>query len=240
MAKTRRASHLVASLSLSDKNESIGAYDGEAEVNKDDGALRADVPEGLEKVEEADELEGDQSTQRIQIQASIFRLLTSTRRHRWWWGAAGWERRPHSQQWASQRGAVPCPWSTREETRANKPFRPDYAHADIHIRGGWGGGVAAPRCSHMRTSAKPRGGSCYLEKQTAPCRQTVEWHNQAMAEARWPQGEHVRKMERQTKQTVRGTVLLRWALDSSNEARGTWRGIIHFPGEVKGAAVFSH
>lgn len=82
MSKTRRASHLVASLSLSDKNESVGAYDGEAEVNKDDGALRADVPEGLEKVEEAGELEGDQSTQRIQFQASIFRLLTSTRRRR--------------------------------------------------------------------------------------------------------------------------------------------------------------
>lgn len=34
----------------------------------------------------------------------------------------------------------------------------------------------------MRTSAQPRGGCRYLEKQTAPCRQTVEWHNQAMAE----------------------------------------------------------
>lgn len=63
MPKTRPGSHLVASLSLSDKNESIGAYDGEAEVNKDDGALRADVPAGLEKREEADELEGEQSTQ---------------------------------------------------------------------------------------------------------------------------------------------------------------------------------
>lgn len=50
-------SHLVASLSLSDKNEGIGAYDGEAEVDKDDGAFRADVPERFEREEEEDELE---------------------------------------------------------------------------------------------------------------------------------------------------------------------------------------
>lgn len=41
--------HLIASLSLSDKNESIGAYDREAEVDKDDGALGADVPEGWKR-----------------------------------------------------------------------------------------------------------------------------------------------------------------------------------------------
>lgn len=36
--------YLVASLSLSDQNEGIGAYDGEAEVDEDNGALGADVP----------------------------------------------------------------------------------------------------------------------------------------------------------------------------------------------------
>lgn len=71
----------------------------------------------------------------------------------------------------------------------------------------------------MRTSVKLLGVCYYLEKQTAPCRQTAEWHNQATAEARWPQGERVRKIERQARQTVRGTVLLRWAPESSNEAR---------------------
>lgn len=35
----------------------------------------------------------------------------------------------------------------------------------------------------------------YLEEQTAPWRQTAEWHNWATAQARWPQGERVRKME---------------------------------------------
>lgn len=43
---TGRVFHLIASLSLSDKNESIGAYDGEAEVDKDDRAFGTDVPEG--------------------------------------------------------------------------------------------------------------------------------------------------------------------------------------------------
>lgn len=39
-----RVLYLVASLSLSDKNEGIGAYNGEAEVDEDNGALGADVP----------------------------------------------------------------------------------------------------------------------------------------------------------------------------------------------------
>lgn len=44
----RRVLYLVASLSLSYKNEGIGADNGEAEVDEDHRALRADVP-GLEK-----------------------------------------------------------------------------------------------------------------------------------------------------------------------------------------------
>lgn len=47
--------YLVASLSLSDKNEGIGAYNGEAEVDEDNGALRADVPGVLKEGEEKDE-----------------------------------------------------------------------------------------------------------------------------------------------------------------------------------------
>lgn len=39
--------YLVTSLSLSDKNEGIGAYNGEAEVDEDNGALGADVPGDL-------------------------------------------------------------------------------------------------------------------------------------------------------------------------------------------------
>lgn len=42
----RVAVYLVASLSLSHQNEGIGADDGEAEVDEDDGALGADVPGG--------------------------------------------------------------------------------------------------------------------------------------------------------------------------------------------------
>lgn len=49
VSKARRVFHLIASLSLSDKNESIGAYDREAEVDKDDGALGTDVPEGWKR-----------------------------------------------------------------------------------------------------------------------------------------------------------------------------------------------
>ena len=41
--------YLVASLSLSDENEGIGAYNGEAEVDEDDGALGADVPGVLKR-----------------------------------------------------------------------------------------------------------------------------------------------------------------------------------------------
>lgn len=41
--------YLVASLSLSDENEGIGAYDGEAEVDEDNGALGADVPGVLKR-----------------------------------------------------------------------------------------------------------------------------------------------------------------------------------------------
>lgn len=44
--------HLITSLSLSDENESIGANDGEAEVDKDDGAFGTNVPEGRKKGEE--------------------------------------------------------------------------------------------------------------------------------------------------------------------------------------------
>lgn len=56
--------HLITSLSLSDKNESIGADDGEAEVDKDDGAFGTDVPEGRKKGRGkiSSELEGDRST----------------------------------------------------------------------------------------------------------------------------------------------------------------------------------
>lgn len=43
--EARRAFYLVASLRLSDKNEGIGANNGEAEVDEDNGALGADVPE---------------------------------------------------------------------------------------------------------------------------------------------------------------------------------------------------
>lgn len=52
--------HLITSLSLSDEDESIGANDGEAEVDEDDGAFGTDVPEGRKKVEEkiSSELEG--------------------------------------------------------------------------------------------------------------------------------------------------------------------------------------
>lgn len=49
VSKTRRVFHLVTSLSLSDKDESIGAYDREAEVDKDDGAFGTDVPEGWKR-----------------------------------------------------------------------------------------------------------------------------------------------------------------------------------------------
>lgn len=52
VSETRRALHLITSLSLSDENESIGANDGEAEVDKDDGAFGTDVPEGRKKVGE--------------------------------------------------------------------------------------------------------------------------------------------------------------------------------------------
>lgn len=41
--------YLVASLSLSNENEGIGAYNGEAEVDEDNGALGADVPRVLKK-----------------------------------------------------------------------------------------------------------------------------------------------------------------------------------------------
>ncbi len=41
--------YLVASLSLSNENKGIGAYDGEAEVDEDNGALGADVPGVFEK-----------------------------------------------------------------------------------------------------------------------------------------------------------------------------------------------
>lgn len=51
----RRVLYLVASLSLSDKNEGIGAYNGEAEVDEDNGALRADVPGVLKEGGEKDE-----------------------------------------------------------------------------------------------------------------------------------------------------------------------------------------
>lgn len=46
----RRGLYLVASLSLSNENEGIGAYNGEAEVDEDNGALRAYVP-GVLKTE---------------------------------------------------------------------------------------------------------------------------------------------------------------------------------------------
>lgn len=42
-----RVPYLVTSLSLSDKNEGIGAYNGEAEVDEDNRALGADVPGDL-------------------------------------------------------------------------------------------------------------------------------------------------------------------------------------------------
>ena len=40
----RVAPHLVASLGLSDEDESVGADDGDAEVDEDNRALRADIP----------------------------------------------------------------------------------------------------------------------------------------------------------------------------------------------------
>lgn len=36
--------YLVAGLGLSYENEGIGAYDGDAEVDEDNGALGADIP----------------------------------------------------------------------------------------------------------------------------------------------------------------------------------------------------
>lgn len=44
-AGEREGSYFVASLSLSDENERIGANNGQAEVDEDHGALGADVPE---------------------------------------------------------------------------------------------------------------------------------------------------------------------------------------------------
>lgn len=49
----RRVLYLVASLSLSYKNEGIGADNGEAKVDEDHGALRADVPGVWEKEKDA-------------------------------------------------------------------------------------------------------------------------------------------------------------------------------------------
>lgn len=49
-----RVLYLVASLSLSNKNEGIGAYNGQAEVDEDNGAFRADVPEVWKKGAEED------------------------------------------------------------------------------------------------------------------------------------------------------------------------------------------
>lgn len=48
----RKVPYLVASLSLSNKNEGIGAYNGKAEVDKDNGALWADVPRVWERWKE--------------------------------------------------------------------------------------------------------------------------------------------------------------------------------------------
>lgn len=45
----RRVLYLVASLGLSNKNEGIGAYNGQAEVDEDNRAFRADVPEVWKK-----------------------------------------------------------------------------------------------------------------------------------------------------------------------------------------------
>lgn len=44
-------SYLVPGLGLSDQDESVGGDDGEAEVDENDGALRADIPAGREERE---------------------------------------------------------------------------------------------------------------------------------------------------------------------------------------------
>lgn len=52
-----RVPYLVASLSLSDQNEGIGAYNGEAEVDEDNGALGADVPRVFQRERKRTSLE---------------------------------------------------------------------------------------------------------------------------------------------------------------------------------------
>lgn len=131
-------------------------------------------------------------------------------------------------------GAEPCPSSVRE-TRANKPFRPHYTHTHTHVEGR----STAEVLTHAHTSEASGCVCCYLEKnRQPPRRQTAEWHNQATAEARSPQGERVRKMERQTRQTVRAAELLRSAPDSSNEARRMPRRYISLRGSEEGYHSF--
>lgn len=52
-----RVPYLVTSLSLSDKNKGIGAYNGEAEVDEDNRALRANVPGDLKMEKKSMNLE---------------------------------------------------------------------------------------------------------------------------------------------------------------------------------------
>lgn len=59
-----RVPYLVASLSLSDENEGIGAYNGQAEVDEDNGALGADVPGVLKEGEEKNESRDEQAEDR--------------------------------------------------------------------------------------------------------------------------------------------------------------------------------
>lgn len=173
----------------------------------------------------------------IQFQASIFRLLTSTRRRRWWWGAAGWERRPHSQRWESRRGAVPCPWSIREETGAKKPFRPDYTHAHIHTcRGG-----KQHRGAH----------TCVHQQSLWVC--AAIWKNRQLPVGKQLNGT-IRPWRRQGDLKVNMSERWRGKLNKRSGAlcfsvepwthqmkrEGYGGSIIHFPGEVKGATAFSH
>lgn len=57
-------------------------------------------------------------------------------------------------------GAVPCPSSIREETRANKPFRPDYTHTGTRAEGR----SSTEALAHARVSGASGCVCRYLEK----------------------------------------------------------------------------
>jgi len=74
----------------------------------------------------------------------------------------------------------------REETRQHMRLRADLKNTHL-FRAETSTEIHTHTHTHTQTKAcafsKPLGVR-YLEEQTAPCRQTVEWHNQATAEAR--------------------------------------------------------